>query len=286
MAVFSRSSFIHLRIHFSLFLLPIYIFAIASVQEYNWFKALIIFFIWHLFVYPASNAFNSYYDRDEGSIGGLKSPPPVRRDLYWLATLFDAIGIGLSFLISPLFAAAVVVYILISRAYSHPAVRLKNKPFLSWLTIGLFQGSWVYFFTYISVSDVTISLQVFEGAVISALMLWGLYPITQIYQHEEDRRRGDITISIKMGIRGTFVISGIFIGLAGMLLLLFIYRYYPLHWIWILMATFLPVVTYFMYWYYHVTKGKPWVDFSHTMTMNVLSSASLLLFFGLLLLFT
>ena len=37
-------------------------------------NAALIFVILHILVYPASNGYNSYMDRDEGSIGGLKNP--------------------------------------------------------------------------------------------------------------------------------------------------------------------------------------------------------------------
>ena len=39
-------------------------------------------------------------------------------------------------------------------------------------------------------------------AILSSLLLFGSYPMTQIYQHEEDARRGDKTLSLKLGIQG------------------------------------------------------------------------------------
>ena len=63
-----------LRFPFSFFLLPVYLFALSQVPSPHWGHALLIFFILHLLVYPASNGYNSYMDRDESSIGGIKQP--------------------------------------------------------------------------------------------------------------------------------------------------------------------------------------------------------------------
>ncbi|NJK83733.1 MAG: ubiquinone biosynthesis protein UbiA, partial [Saprospiraceae bacterium] len=51
-------------------------------------------------------------------------------------------------------------------------------------------------------------------AILSSLMLLGSYPMTQIYQHEEDAKRGDTTLSLKLGILGTFHFTAITFGLA------------------------------------------------------------------------
>jgi len=37
----------------------------------------IAFVALHVFLYAGATAFNSYYDRDEGPVGGLERPPPV-----------------------------------------------------------------------------------------------------------------------------------------------------------------------------------------------------------------
>jgi 1,4-dihydroxy-2-naphthoate octaprenyltransferase len=77
-----------LRIPFSFFLSPIYFFALAQVPHINWFNAVLIFFIIHFLIYPASNGYNSYMDRDTESIGGLEKPPPPSRQLFWVTCCF------------------------------------------------------------------------------------------------------------------------------------------------------------------------------------------------------
>ena len=89
----SRSTWLHLRIPFSFFLLPIYLFALSVAEDFSVIDALLIFFIIHFLLYPASNGYNSFFDKDEGSIGGLEHPPPVQLELYRVSLLLDVIAI-------------------------------------------------------------------------------------------------------------------------------------------------------------------------------------------------
>ena len=90
-----------LRIPFSVFLSPLYFFALSQVPDINWGKTALIFFILHLLIYPASNGYNSYMDRDTESIGGLEKPPPPSRQLFLFTIVLDIVAIGLSFLRKP-----------------------------------------------------------------------------------------------------------------------------------------------------------------------------------------
>src|SRR4026209_2930247 len=105
-----------LRIPFSFFLSPIYFFALAQVPNINWVHAIWVFVILHFLIYPASNGYNSYMDRDIESIGLLEKPPPPSRELYHLTIVLDLLAIGLSFLVSPFFAAMMPLYIGASKA--------------------------------------------------------------------------------------------------------------------------------------------------------------------------
>ena len=109
--MFSSSSWLHLRIPFSYFLLPVFLFALAISPNISGGHLFWVFIIVHIFLYPASNGYNSYFDKDEKSIGGLQNPPPVNKGLYYLSLSFDAIAItlGLVFINIP-FAAMLFAY--------------------------------------------------------------------------------------------------------------------------------------------------------------------------------
>ncbi len=106
-----RSTIQLLRFHFSFFLMPVYWFALSQVVKPNAGRALLIFIILHLLIYPSSNGFNSYMDRDEGSIGGLKSPLQPTRQLLYASLVMDVLAVLLGFFISIYFALAAAFYI-------------------------------------------------------------------------------------------------------------------------------------------------------------------------------
>src|SRR6187431_1320558 len=143
--MFSSSSWLHLRIPFSYFLLPVFLFSLSVSPNITEKTLLWTFLIVHIFLYPASNGYNSYFDKDEKSIGGLKNPPPVNKGLYYLSLTFDVIALVLGYVkINLTFTIMLLVYGLISKAYSHPSVRLKKYPVVSWVVVGLFQGLFTF----------------------------------------------------------------------------------------------------------------------------------------------
>ena len=67
----TRSTWLHLRIPFSYFLMPVFFFALGISPNLVESRLLWLFLIVHLFLYPASNGYNSYFDKDVKSIGGF-----------------------------------------------------------------------------------------------------------------------------------------------------------------------------------------------------------------------
>jgi len=282
--MFSRSSLLHLRIPFSFFLLPIYFFALTVSPNFNGSRLLWVFLIVHFLLYPASNGYNSYFDKDEKSIGGLKNPPPTSKGLYHLALLLDLAAIVFGYLqINLTFAIMLLIYGLVSKAYSHPSVRLKKRPFISLIITGLFQGFFTFIMIYVGVNDYEIEnamrLNIIIPAFLASLMLWANYPMTQIYQHEEDSKRGDITASIKFGIKGTFYFAAIVFGLALTAFLFYFRIYLSTKHALLFIAAVLPILIYFFYWFLLVINDKKNADYSHTMALNYISGTCLNAFF-------
>lgn len=277
-----KAILLHLRLPFSLFLMPVYWFAVSQVQEIDLTKAIWVFVVLHLFIYPASNAYNSYFDKDEGSIGGLENPPAVGKELYWAATFLDFTGtlLGL-FLVSHSFGMMTLIYLLVSRAYSYDGIRLKKYAVLSWLIVGLFQGAFTYLMVYNGVEKITISssdklLQItWLPMLICSLILWAVYPMTQIYQHEADAARGDITISQKLGLKGSFIFTGILFGVA----FFGFYNYLPFHNFLILLLINMPTVLFFSWWFFRVVQNRENANFKNTMRLNLLASVCMNAFY-------
>lgn len=275
-----KSTVQHLRFPFSLFLLPVYLFGLSQVGgDISSLRAVLTFFILHFLVYPASNGYNSYYDKDEGSIGGVEKPLPVSRELWYISLCIDGIAIGLSLLLGVEFTLLVLLYGLASKAYSHPKIRLKKYALLGWLTVFVFQGFVTYLMVLSGLKKSVLteigSLSIWLPAVLSSVLLGGAYPMTQIYQHEEDKKRGDLTLSLKLGIKGTFYFTAVWflLGNIGFFILFDTIQFV------LFQGFMLPVLLYFLYWFNLVRKDTKHADFKRTMRLNMLSSASLNLFF-------
>ena len=268
-----------MRLPFSLFLMPVFWFGLSALPgPFGWGRALGAFVVLHLLVYPASNGYNSYYDRDEGSIGGLKAPPKVTPELLTLVRLFDALALGGALLLGWGFALLVAVYLLVSKAYSYEGIRLKKYPLLSTVVVVVFQGAFTFLMAQVGVGAGPAVL--FEKtnlllALVSSLFLCGSYPLTQIYQHQEDARRGDRTLSLRLGIRGTFVFAAGGL-LAGALLLGVTYwqRGEVQNLLIFLVATG-PVVALFSRWAWLAWRDPALANFTWTMRMNQVSSVCL-----------
>ncbi|MEO7992362.1 MAG: UbiA family prenyltransferase [Chryseolinea sp.] len=282
--MFSSSSWLHLRIPFSYFLLPVFLFSLSVSPNITEKTLLWTFLIVHFFLYPASNGYNSYFDKDEKSIGGLKNPPPVNRGLFFLSLTFDAIAIVLGFIkLSLTFSIMLLVYGLISKAYSHPSIRLKKYPIAGWLIVSLFQGLFTFMMCYVGVSGLPIELAVRPSVLIPGLLatflLLGTYPMTQIYQHEEDGKRGDQTFSRMLGIRGTFYFVGGIFAFVSTAFVYYFYTTFSLHYALVFLASMFPVVMFFFFWFIKVLKDEKKANHTYTMWLNFISATCLNAFF-------
>jgi len=281
--MFKKSTWLHLRIPFSYFLLPVFLFAVAVSVNIDPTRMVIVLVALHIFLYPASNGLNSYFDKDEKSIGGLKKPPKVSRGLYYTSLLFDLAAIALGLLISLDFTIMLFVYGLVSKAYSHPAVRLKKYAFVSWLVAGFFQGCFTFIMAYVGLNDfsfmTSLSAAVIIPGLLTSAVLWGSYPMTQIYQHEEDKKRGDITLSYRLGVKGTFHFTAIFFTVSTALFYLYFDAYYRAEYGLHFILSMVPVLLFFSFWYLKVRGDKKYANYDYTMWLNVISATCLNAFF-------
>lgn len=282
-----KSTIVHLRFPFSFFLLPVFLFATACLPETDWLKLALIFVLLHFFLYPASNGYNSYYDKDEGSIGGVKVPPKVTKELYYVSWAMDVIAILIGLVLSWQFAAMMLVYGLVSKAYSHPAIRLKKRPIIGWLTAGVFQGYFTFMMVCVGMGyqSLLFSPMLQWAGLLSTLLLFGSYPMTQVYQHEEDARRGDITLSLILGVLGTFHFTAVCFSISVALFYWFFTTYFSFTMALLFLVSLSPVLIYFGYWYLQVRRSEELANFEYTMRLNLVSSACLNAFFTWLLLY-
>jgi len=262
-----------MRFPFSFFLLPVYLFALTQSTTINWTRALLVFALLHLLVYPASNGYNSYMDRDESPIGGVKHPLQPTRQLFYATLLMDVTALVASLFVSLFFAFGLLLYILASRAYSYRGIRLKKYPITGFLTVMLFQGAGAYWLVYHGSSELLSTQVPLTGMLTASLLIGGVYPLTQIYQHQADKADGVITLSYRLGYKGTFIFCALLYTLAILLLgYTFLLSGLMVQFT-VLIFFFIPILAYFLWWASRVWKDTEAADFKHTMQMNVLASA-------------
>jgi 1,4-dihydroxy-2-naphthoate octaprenyltransferase len=261
-----------LRFHFSVFLLPIYLFAISQVRSVNITHAVLIFFILHFLVYPASNGYNSYMDKDEDSIGGIRKPLPPTRQLLYVTSAMDTLAVLLSVFISGWFTICIISYILASKAYSYRGIRLKKYPFLGYFTVIIFQGAVSFFMVYHGASENKTLEAPWLLLLASSLLIGGFYPLTQVYQHEADKKDGVTTISSVLGYRGTFIFTAIIYMLAMSILAQYFYSMGEENKLLIIATVMLPILVYFFIWAARVWKNEKEANFKNTMRMNMIAS--------------
>lgn len=269
----SSSTIKLLRIPFSFFLSPIYFFALAQVTHIDWVNAALIFFILHFLIYPASNGYNSCMDRDTGSIGGLEKPPPPSQQLYWITVILDGTAILLSLLIGPLFSIVMLFYIGASKAYSYRGIRLKKFPVIGYLVVIIFQGAVTFWLVYYG-SSIERDWQAapWQGLLICSLLVGGFYPLTQIYQHQQDLEDGVKTISYQLGYTGTFIFCTIIYLLAWIFMAQFFIHNRMGKQLLVTGIFFVPVIVYFIRWFIQVRKNSQAASFRNTMKMNWLAA--------------
>ena len=213
---------VHLRWHYQLFilsggfLLGGFLSPDLDVQSF-----LLQFFNVHLLLFGGATAYNSFWDKDEGPIGGLQNPPKMQSWMWSGSLILQIVGLlvaaGQGLLYSGIYVLSIVFFWL----YSTPLARWKGHPIKSLVAIGVSTGFNSVLLGYLAAGNEIISMPVWIAAAGVTLMLLSLYPISQVYQIEEDRSRGDCTFAEHYGKEGVtqfFVIAF----LSGLILVSFV----------------------------------------------------------------
>lgn len=264
-----------LRIPFSFFLMPIFILVFSQSIDFVFSQVVAVFLILHFLVYPASNGYNSYIDRDESPIGGLEKPPMPTKKLFYLTMLMDLFSVVLSFVfVKLLFAFCVLIYILASRAYSSKEIRLKKYPLLGFLVVVIFQGAFTYLMCSVGISNSKFLFSTTNGFILMAcsLQIAGAYPLTQIYQHKEDYADGVITLSYRLGYKGTFLFTAFMFAICNLFYFLYFYQLGKLFQFYMLQIFFVPIIIFYSYWFINVLKNALNANFKNTMRMNLIAA--------------
>jgi 4-hydroxybenzoate polyprenyltransferase len=168
--------------------------------------------LWVVCLNGGTLALNSAFDRDEGDVAYLRNPPVPPRGLAWFSLGLMAAGQLAALSLPGRFAAAYAVCFVLSVLYSVPPVRLKAVAGADWVI-----NMWGFGTLTPYAGWAATGLPLDRGGTLVLLafcpLFAALYPLTQLYQVEEDARRGDHTFAIMLGMRRSLDVA-----LAGVLL--------------------------------------------------------------------
>jgi 4-hydroxybenzoate polyprenyltransferase len=156
--------------------------------------------VWVVCLNGGTLAINSVFDRDQGDIGYLIAPPPLPRHLLAFSVALLGLGQMLAFALPLAFRLDYALCFALSLLYSVPPVRFKAVAGVDWLINMWGFGTLTPFAAWAATGR-----PLDGGHALTLLgfcpLFAGLYPLTQLYQLEEDRRRGDRTLALRLGLR-------------------------------------------------------------------------------------
>lgn len=162
--------------------------------------------LWVVCLNGGTLALNSAFDRDQGDIAYLRRPPPPPRGLAPASLALMAVGQAAALALPPAYQGAYALCFGLSVLYSVPPFRLKAVAGADWIINMVGFGA---FTPYAGWATTGLPLDPGRGLALAAFcpLFAGLYPLTQIYQLEEDIRRGDRTLAVVLGTGGSLDVA-------------------------------------------------------------------------------
>jgi 4-hydroxybenzoate polyprenyltransferase len=173
--------------------------------------------LWVICLNGGTLALNSAFDRDEGDIAYLRRPPRPPAGLAAFSLALMTVGLILALRLPRGFVTAYALCFVLSVLYSMPPFRLKAVAGADWLI-----NMWGFgtITPYAGWSATGFPLDEARGLVLLAFcpLFASLYPLTQLYQLQEDSRRGDRTLAVVLGLKRSLDLA---IGAATLAFLIF-----------------------------------------------------------------
>lgn len=194
---------IHLRLHYQVFILSGgYLMGGYLSDGLNGLPFALQFLNVHLLLFGGATAYNSFWDKDNGPVGGLKHPPPMKNWMRFASLLLQMIGFLWALSAGVLYAFVYFISMLLFWLYSSPTFRWKGSPLKSLAAIGISTGTNSLLLGFLAAGNSSVGLHIVIAAAGVGCIILSFYPLSQIYQIDEDKKRGDLTFARKYGRSG------------------------------------------------------------------------------------
>ncbi|MEO6096764.1 MAG: UbiA family prenyltransferase [Fibrobacteria bacterium] len=193
----------HLRLHYQFLILSgAYLSGAVFAGAPPGIDFLIQFLSVHVLLFGGVTVYNSYWDKDTGPIGGLRTPQPLAPWTLPASWAVQFLGLALAAFIRgpavPVYAASMFCFWL----YSRPGIRWKGRPLLSLVAIGAGTGVCGFLLGCLQGGRGAVTPEALAGSLGVACLIVSLFPLSQVYQVDEDVGRRDLTFTARYGLAG------------------------------------------------------------------------------------
>ena len=191
----------HLRLHYQFLLLSgAYLLGGAFSSNENWIMFIIQYLNVHILLFGGLTAYNSFWDKDKGPIGGLKNPPKIENWMHNASLGLQIAGLIIALFVNYYFASLYFLVMVLSIFYSHPKIRWKGKPLLSFIPVGLGTGLLSFYMGYLAFGAGKLDYFTFLAGIGTTLIIISMYPISQVYQIKQDKNKNIRTFANYYGL--------------------------------------------------------------------------------------
>lgn len=219
----------HLRLHYQLFILSgPYLLGGLYAPGIDWPLFVSQFFVVQILLFGGATAFNSFWDRDTGPVGGLRHPPPMAPWMRWGALGLQWAGLIFSVPMGWTYLGLYTVSLILFWLYSTPWARWKADPHLSLLAVGVSTGLNPFLLGHLAAGGALDGVLVLAGMGAGSMIV-SMYPVSQVFQIEDDACRKDVTFAVAYGVGSVkrFFLVCYYLGLAIVCMTLARTRFYP-----------------------------------------------------------
>jgi hypothetical protein len=209
----------HLRLHYQFLILSgAFLSGAVFAGPIRWTAFAAQFLSVHVLLFGGVTVYNSFWDKDTGPIGGLRAPPPLAPWTLPASWAVQILGLGAALAASPLCAAVYASSMLCFWLYSRPGIRWKGRPWLSLFAIGASTGVCGFLLGFLHGGRTAVTPAAVAGALGTACLIVSLFPMSQVYQVDEDLGRKDLTFTARYGLRGVKLIYAVLFPCGAVLL--------------------------------------------------------------------